>query len=33
MYKFKEDLLYNEEELFCIKTELTNFKISLSMAK
>ena len=26
-------LLYNEEELFCTKTELFNFKISLALAK
>ena len=33
MYKFKEDLLYNEEKNFCTKTESANSKISLSMAK
>ena len=26
-------LLYNEEELFCTKTELLNFKITLPLAK
>ena len=33
MYKFKIKLLYNEEELFCTKTELLNFKITLPLAK
>ena len=26
-------LLYNEEELFCTKTELLNFKITLPLAQ
>ena len=26
-------LLHNEEEFFCIKTELLNFKITLPLAK
>ena len=33
MYKFKKKLLYSEEELFCAKTELLNFKITLPLAK
>ena len=33
MCKFKIKLLYNEEELFCAKTELLNFKITLPLAK
>ena len=32
MCKFKMKLLYNEEELFCTKTELLNFKITLPLA-
>ena len=33
MYKFKMKLIYNEEEFFLTKTELLNFKITVSMAK
>ena len=33
MYKFKIKLLYNEEKIFCTKTELLNFKITLPLAK
>ena len=33
MYKFKTKLLYNENELFCIKIELINFKITVPLAK
>ena len=33
MHKFKIKLIYNEEELFCTKTELLNFKVTLSLAK
>ena len=32
MYKFKMKLLYNEEERFCSKTDLLNFKITLPLA-
>ena len=32
MYKFKIKLLYNEK-IFCVKTELLNFKITLPLAK
>ena len=31
MYKFKIKLLYNEEKLFCSKTELLNFKFTLPL--
>ena len=33
MYKYRIKLLYNEIELFCFKTELLNFKITLPLAK
>ena len=33
MYEFKINLLYSEEELFCTKTELLNFKITKALAK
>ena len=33
MYKLKMKSLYNEEELYCIKTELLNFSITLLLAK
>ena len=33
MYKFKTKLLYNEKELFCAKTELLNFQVTLLLAK
>ena len=33
MHKFKTKLLYNEEELFCRKTELLNFEITLPLTK
>ena len=33
MYNFKIKLLYNEETLFCTKTELLNFKFTLPLAK
>ena len=33
MYKFKIKLLYNEEKVFCTKTDLLNFKITLQLAK
>ena len=33
MHKFKTKLLYNEEELFCTKTELLNFEITLPLTK
>ena len=33
MHKFKIMLLYNIDELFCTKTELLNFKITLPLAK
>ena len=33
MYKIKIKLLYNPEKLFCIKTELLNFKFTLPLAK
>ena len=33
MYKFKMKLLYNEEEFFCTKIELLNFKITLLLVK
>ena len=33
MYKFKIKLLYNEEKLFCTKTELLNFEFTLPLAK
>ena len=33
MYKFKMKLLYNEEELFCTKTELLNFKLTLPLTE
>ena len=31
MYEFKIELLYNEEEFFCTKTELLNFKIKITL--
>ena len=30
---YKINLLYNEEELFCTKTELLKFKITLPLSK
>ena len=33
MYKVKMKLLYNEEKLLCTKTELLNFKFTISLAK
>ena len=33
MYKFSITLLYNDEEYFCDKTELLNFRIVLPLAK
>ena len=33
MHKFKIKLLYNEEEAFCSKAELLNFKITLPLAR
>ena len=33
MHKNKMNLLYNEEELFCTKTELLNFNFTLRFAK
>ena len=33
MYKFQLKLLYNEEERFCTRTELLNFKITLPLDK
>ena len=33
MHKFKTKLLYNEEKLFYIKTEMLNFKITATLAK
>ena len=33
MDKFKMKLLYNKEEIYCSKTELLNFKFTLSSAK
>ena len=33
IYKFKIKLLYNEENVFCTKTEFLNFKIAFSLAK
>ena len=33
MYKFKINLLYNEEKLFCTKAELLNFKFYLLLSK
>ena len=33
MYKSEIKLLYSEEEHFCIKTELLNFKITLPLAR
>ena len=33
MNKFKINLLYNEEEFFCTKTELLNLKITSTLAK
>ena len=33
MYEFKIKLLYNEGKLFCTKTDLLNFKITLPLAK
>ena len=33
MYKFKIKLHYNEEDFFCNKTELPNFKITLPLTK
>ena len=33
MYKLKKKWLCNEEELVCSKTELSNFKITVSLAK
>ena len=33
MYKFEIKLVYHDEELFCTKTELLNFKITLPLAK
>ena len=33
MYRFKIKLLYNEEKLFCTKTELLNFNFTLPLAK
>ena len=33
MYKFKMNLLYNEENFFCTETDLLNFKITLPLAK
>ena len=33
MYKVKLKLLYNEEKTFWTKTELLNFKLTLSFAK
>ena len=33
MYKFKIKLLYKEEELTCIKTELLNFKLNQLLAR
>ena len=33
MYKFKMKLLYNEEKLFKTKTQLLNFKSTLTLAK
>ena len=33
MYKFKILLLYNQEKPFSTKTELSNFKITLTLAK
>ena len=32
MYKFKMNLLYNEEKFFCTETDLLNFKITLPLA-
>ena len=31
--KFKMKLLYNEEEVFCTRTELLNFKITKTLVK
>ena len=31
MYKSKMKLLYNEKYFFCIKTELLNFKLTMSL--
>ena len=33
MYNFKIKLLYNEEKIFCTKTELLNFNITLPLPK
>ena len=33
IYKFKIKLLYNEENVFCTKTEFLNFKIAFPLAK
>ena len=33
MYKFKIRLLSNEEDFFCTKTGLLNFKLTLPIAK
>ena len=33
MFNIKIKLLYKEENSFCTKTELLNFKITLSLAK
>ena len=33
MCKFKMKLLYNDEQLFCTKTELLNFKVTLALAE
>ena len=33
VHKFKIKLLYNEEEAFCSKAELLNFKITLPLAR
>ena len=33
MHKFKIKLLYNKEKLFCTKTEMLNFKITVTLAK
>ena len=33
MFKFKIELLYNEEKLFCTETELLSFNFTLPLAK
>ena len=33
MFKFKIELLYNEEKLFCTETELLSFNFTLPLSK